>query len=60
MDRTLSHLQCHDTAGLPVMKYNFVPLAGLLEVQKDSTCGKVVLCNLVFSLLTLVKMLSGS
>ncbi|TEB36451.1 replication factor-a protein [Coprinellus micaceus] len=33
--------ECHDTAGLPVMKYNFVPLAGLLEVQKDSTCDVI-------------------
>ncbi len=32
--------QCLETTGLPMVKYNFVPLAGLEGIAKDATCGK--------------------
>lgn len=36
----ISHLrQCLETTNVPMVKYNFVPLSGLEELNKDSTCG---------------------
>ncbi|KAJ2934896.1 hypothetical protein H1R20_g2147, partial [Candolleomyces eurysporus] len=33
--------ECHDTTNLPVMKFNFVPLSGLNDTPKDSTCDVI-------------------
>lgn len=32
-------LQCVDASNLPMIKYNFIPLSSLEDLQKDSTCG---------------------
>ncbi|KAJ8507485.1 hypothetical protein ONZ45_g10141 [Pleurotus djamor] len=35
--------ECHETTNLPTIKYNFVPLSGLEELPKDSTCDVIAI-----------------
>ncbi|KAF9500581.1 replication factor-a protein [Pleurotus eryngii] len=33
--------ECHEVSNVPMVKYNFVPLSGLEELAKDSTCDVI-------------------
>ncbi|KAK0229030.1 hypothetical protein IW262DRAFT_1354294 [Armillaria fumosa] len=35
--------ECLETTGLPMVKYTFVPLAGLEEIAKDATCDVIAI-----------------
>ncbi|KAG7448223.1 replication factor-a protein [Guyanagaster necrorhizus] len=35
--------ECLETTGLPMVKYNFVPLAGLEDIAKDATCDVIAI-----------------
>ncbi|KAG5354081.1 hypothetical protein C0989_009779 [Termitomyces sp. Mn162] len=43
LERTTEVEECLDTINLPVIKYNFVPLGGLEDLPKDSTCDVIAI-----------------
>ncbi|KAI0064705.1 replication factor-a protein [Artomyces pyxidatus] len=41
LDRNTEIEECHETTNLPVIRYNFVKLSGLEELQKDAICDVI-------------------
>lgn len=50
--------QCHETSNLPTVKYNFVSLAELENLPKDSICGKHFAITAVRSLISVLDVIS--
>ncbi|KAG9315620.1 hypothetical protein JVU11DRAFT_3262 [Chiua virens] len=42
--------ECVDVVNLPMIKYNFIPLASLEQLQKDATCDVIAIIKEVFPL----------
>ncbi|KAG6917933.1 hypothetical protein DXG01_000370 [Tephrocybe rancida] len=43
LERNTEVEECHETTNLPMIKYHFVPLSGLEELPKDSTCDVIAI-----------------
>ncbi|KAG6833645.1 hypothetical protein H0H87_002841 [Tephrocybe sp. NHM501043] len=43
LERNTEVEECHETTNLPMIKYHFVPLSGLEELSKDSTCDVIAI-----------------
>jgi hypothetical protein len=45
-------MQCRDAAAVPQIKYEFIELGNLGQVEKDTTCGELVRLRTVRAQLT--------
>ncbi|KAF8651467.1 hypothetical protein AX16_004766 [Volvariella volvacea WC 439] len=43
LERTTEVEECHEAVNMPTIKYNFVPLSGLKDLQKDAICDVLVI-----------------
>ncbi|EDR14355.1 uncharacterized protein LACBIDRAFT_182415 [Laccaria bicolor S238N-H82] len=41
LERNTEVVECHETANVPMIKYSFVPLSGLQDLEKDSVCDVI-------------------